>query len=268
MQGQRRQPLISVACALAAVLVTDQAQAQAVEWKPYPHSNHSDILEGSFVAGEAPALRDDTVLTHSRATGEYVLSARWSDYPTNNKRLPRPMQTHRRFSTADARKCVASKKIIFAGDSYTENLYVGLTDILMGNVTDGSFTPHERRVEMMRRSKILGGEDAGAFSGLLFERECGHSTISCYDELIRNDKERRMAWKQADAVILSNLIHSVKQSAVEEYITKENQRGKLFDDPTVGRHSAHADYAARLHRLLELLQERYKIPVTWLSGAW
>ena len=113
---------------------------------PYPHiisqsDSEYESVSGSFITGPF----DQSYYKLSRLEQ----SARRDGYFVN------PVKPVRILSQADVIECLNDRKIRIAGDSYTMNLFIGLTDLLLGNQSTYSYPSHHLRVGYIKIVKSL-----------------------------------------------------------------------------------------------------------------
>ena len=65
------------------------------------------------------------------------------------------MKPIRIFSQAEVIQCLNNRKMYIAGDSYSLNLAIGLTDLLVGNVSNANVTTHAERLSYMRMTVAM-----------------------------------------------------------------------------------------------------------------
>jgi hypothetical protein len=220
---------------------------ELIEFVRWPHLRifDGDLFFGDWVTGGRGLdiennyeLVDTSSSVQERAIFDGYFIA------VNLTRSGRPRAHLHIFSTNEARRCLKGRHIMFAGDSYMKQMYIGMTDILLDKADNIELIDSSQRIDMLakRQAEMRALQDADRRLRLdvVFAHErCSHNELNCIIRALTND--RRSA--EMDAIVVNVLVH--------HYNKKKNKE----DGDAEG-------YIAQLRSLFE----GGNLPITWATG--
>eukprot|EP01050_Picozoa_sp_SAG11_P021568 SAG11_NODE_3867_length_2180_cov_71.901970_3_plen_400_part_00 len=127
------------------------AGAPTARFIPHPFNN----LQEYWMAPDTPHMIDGNFITtgHVQGTPLIKAAARQGMYVPIVNGTAKPLKL---FSAKEARDCLAHKKVLFAGDSYQSNFFIGMVDVLLDDIDDTHIQQHPSRVQKAtERTQVL-----------------------------------------------------------------------------------------------------------------
>lgn len=204
------------------------------------------ISHRSKNAGEAKNYKATWATAAIPSSGDIIQKAARSEgmFFEGGKPSPEP------FSSFQAKRCLLGKKVIFAGDSYNKQAFIGLVDILTGihsnqEILDG----HQRMKQLHATIEIV--KKKLRPKGIDLEWVCSKQD-ECYGESGKLYKCVKCLRKHpADAVILSTGIHLI--NAAREHARAERARLAAAGTPVSYHEAEQEDAAAVMNATIHAL---------------
>lgn len=197
-------------------LTTDSTESnnvpkiKSVSFVPYPHKKYfNDYLEGGvWVAGQLERVKSS--LQQDFSALDNVQSSCLQDgiYLPGRKAFPK----FHIFSTKEALQCFKGHKIYLSGDSYMEQMFIGLGEIMSGEVSSVEIMSGGQRKKLFQETEKL-------FKKLLKNNKidirflyfhCHLLDFKCVDDAMVADP----SYKEADTFITNVAIHYKGRSSI------------------------------------------------------
>ena len=132
------------------------------------------------------------------------------------------------YSSQEARRCLAGKTVYICGDSYMEQMFIGLGDILLGDPTNVEMhnSPtrnsvcHDRSESLKKITDLHNIDYAFSY--------CIHGDLNCFMDQFLKIKSQ---WSRIHAVVLHCLVHDIdihgtSENSAKNYMLK---LGSIFN---------------------------------------
>eukprot|EP01135_Chromosphaera_perkinsii_P001531 Nk52_evm1s207 gene=Nk52_evmTU1s207 len=149
---------------------------------------------------------------------------------------------YKMYSPEEARECVKGKRMVVIGDSYMRNMFIGLSDLISGNLSD----TYDR---VWRNHQI----DPLQYNGTNLHM-ISPMYMSFWEHANEHIYFNLTLLRQADLIVAGILVHDIKKEVNER---PELATWKIEDWIHL--------YESYLHRLVEVTK-RYKLPLVWVTG--
>lgn len=179
----------------------DQRSLSEAKFIPWPHAKIFDgyLESGVWVAGNMKFMK-------KRLEQDFDSLDTIQDYAIRDGIFfPKPgYPKFHIYSSDEAISCFKGKKIFFTGDSYMVQMFIGLSEILLGQPSNEEIKNGKHRDEVFAAAehslkKRLGGSSVVKF----LYYHCHLSDCTCVNGEMIDDE----SWKSGDALIASIYIH-------------------------------------------------------------
>lgn len=180
-------------------------RTSSVKFVAYPHQRVFDgfLDYGEFIAGDLQVIKSKlSYMDYNNLDHVQDSAIREGIFFPNRENFPK----FHIFSSDELFDCIRGKKIYFFGDSYSRQMFIGMSDILLGNPSNNEILNGKMRdVVVLNTTNVVNAFLGDKATMKLVLNQCNHGDLNCIIQGIKDDVDI----VTADAFIGNILIHHI-----------------------------------------------------------